>query len=512
MNTKPLALALLLLALLLSACQPPSPTVIAPILPTAEPTGTAKVEPTNTATLLPTSTTDPSPTPSPIPTQEKSRYTSERYGVSFKVPEGLEQVGEDHFEGGTRFITIEPFESVANYVSRACDWEANLHPEKYGLRPQLELESFFPEFVIASCTLIPAPDAADPTVQIFFRSFQMTEKPKLAVLRMDPESAGLVQRTFQLIFPEGDAPDPEPDLRLVSTVFPFAGPTTQEVSGFTFSKWQGLQEKLDELRMQGLEKVPSLNTDRFLNEHNTVLARFGYRLEEKPGPNGSTSYDLYQGEQLVEDNLGIGFWPIRASENDFSLVMEDLEARMGSGMVNFRKSGMAGNTDYDLDLHFWMPPLFVGDTLLTVEKETDGSTTRAVVKQEGKAVYTYSSSMYDYERTLVRSFDAWDGHWVMNANNTLIIDGENINTKLGYGEIFDWQIFEGQPWFFFEKDGRYGISYAGEELPIIFEHIPHLGCCGGWHNPSGSENWGHHGWISFFAWEDGAYSYYEVRK
>ena len=52
-------------------------------------------------------------------------------------------------------------------------------------------------------------------------------------------------------------------------------------------------------------------------------------------------------------------------------------------------------------------------------------------------------------------------------------------------------------------------SYSMEKNEYKFEKD---GRCGGWHNAFGPWLTGAGSPITFFAWEDGAYSYYEVRK
>ena len=97
------------------------------------------------------------PTPAPI-------YTSERFGVSFDLPSGWKEVGEDHFAGPDGFVQVEPFESVANTTLRVCDWEMNLHPERYGSRPRADIIGPEPFIEQPPCKIIPSADAADQMI------------------------------------------------------------------------------------------------------------------------------------------------------------------------------------------------------------------------------------------------------------------------------------------------------------------------------------------------------------
>ena len=84
--------------------------------------------------------------------------------------------------------------------------------------------------------------------------------------------------------------------------------------------------------------------------------------------------------------------------------------------------------------------------------------------------------------------------------------GESLNQLNGYDETFGFQILAGEPFFFFKKDGEFGLNYASEEVMLGFDEVAHHYCCGfGIYNPKHYENM-----VAFFASKDGVRYYVEA--
>jgi hypothetical protein len=77
----------------------------------------------------------------------------------------------------------------------------------------------------------------------------------------------------------------------------------------------------------------------------------------------------------------------------------------------------------------------------------------------------------------VTGFWSWDGHWLLEMDSVVVQDGELLNQSLGYEEIFNWQLMGGEPFYFFQKGAGYGLSYAGQELPLRYDDILHGQLC-----------------------------------
>jgi len=106
---------------------------------------------------------------------------------------------------------------------------------------------------------------------------------------------------------------------------------------------------------------------------------------------------------------------------------------------------------------------------------------------------------------LSANLDHWYGTWALEVEGSLGVDGQLMNPVWGYGEIFDYQLLGGKPFFFFEQDGQVGISYDGQELPVQYDEVIHGECCGGMNNPRSSEHM-----VWFYARREGKWYYVEI--
>ena len=77
----------------------------------------------------------------------------------------------------------------------------------------------------------------------------------------------------------------------------------------------------------------------------------------------------------------------------------------------------------------------------------------------------------------VRGFWSWKEHWLLEMDSVVVQDGELLNHKLKYAEMFEWHLMNDEPFYFFQKDLSYGISYAGQELPLRYDDIIHGQLC-----------------------------------
>jgi hypothetical protein len=88
----------------------------------------------------------------------------------------------------------------------------------------------------------------------------------------------------------------------------------------------------------------------------------------------------------------------------------------------------------------------------------------------------------------------------------IVQDGELLNERYGYDEAFGFQLMNGKPFYFFKRDGRIGISYDSQEVPLGYAQIPHYRCCSGAEvNPKIAQNI-----VAFFAQRDGEWYYVEI--
>lgn len=99
-----------------------------------------------------------------------------------------------------------------------------------------------------------------------------------------------------------------------------------------------------------------------------------------------------------------------------------------------------------------------------------------VIKNNQDVIYSfavYTEPLYSANRFIV-----WNGHWILAARDFLIQDGENINKKLNFDEIFSWSLIDNKPVYFFRMGPRIGLSYNGGILPLEYQEVAHHYCCG----------------------------------
>ncbi len=102
---------------------------------------------------------------------------------------------------------------------------------------------------------------------------------------------------------------------------------------------------------------------------------------------------------------------------------------------------------------------------------------------------------------------SWDGHWVLELENDIIIDGQSLSAQAGYEAAFGWQLIGGQPFYFFQQGGQIAMSYACTTIePYRFSEVIHNQCCeGSMFNLSGNAFM-----VWFYAQKDGMWDYVEA--
>ena len=240
--------------------------------------------------------------------------------------------------------------------------------------------------------------------------------------------------------------------------------------------------------------------------NNRLLEPFGYRLKDQTLDNGPSSITLYQGEQPLLERLEMAYpasvYHNEQGQGDFALVVIDAQSQ---GWL-VRTSGV---TAYDLGVSQYTRPVFAGQRLISLESYY-GEDTRLhlSVRQDGSEIYQYRP-LGSGASEPVQGLSSWDGHWVLEINGFLIVDGVIWNKKdFPAGEIFNWHMLNGKPLFFFTRAGQTGIWYDGRELPVTYDRVVHYRCCeSAIFNPGGSDPM-----IWFYAQRDGYWYYVELGK
>lgn len=243
-------------------------------------------------------------------------------------------------------------------------------------------------------------------------------------------------------------------------------------------------------RQDWREPVPA----RMVATPNRILAAFGYHLEPVPSESVPT-YRLYREDVLIQDGI-THFWPVTVNErrDDFALPIE----------IQYRTIKIVQRDT----IQEWNPgpgvrtlPVYYGDELITTRQEG----WEEIRVERGDEVL-YKVQVEPTIDNPVKGLWSWDGHWVLEVEGQVIIDGQSLNQELGHDEIFGWALIRGEPFYFFAQDGQVGLSYAGETLPHAYEDVVHYQCC----EPAAFNPGNNESMVWFHALQDGIWHYVEA--
>lgn len=233
---------------------------------------------------------------------------------------------------------------------------------------------------------------------------------------------------------------------------------------------------------------------------NRSLAPFGYRLvgnerSDHPAP----LYNLYRGETLIlRDLTYMGPVSVSARGDDFTLVVETRQ----SGEFLIRPSGVE---KWDSMEHAFTRPVFVDNDLVTLDLKEDHGLRVFGIVRAGRPVYASVVARGPVDEP-IKGLGAWDGHWVLEIDGKLLVDGKSLNEEMGYEEVFGWRLLAGQPFYFFKQGGRIGVSYGGDVLPHRYDEVIHYKCC----EPAAFNVAGNETMVWFHGLKDGTWHYVEM--
>lgn len=234
----------------------------------------------------------------------------------------------------------------------------------------------------------------------------------------------------------------------------------------------------------------------YLKEPNQILAPFGYELRSLAG--GYTRmFQLFKGDMLLVDQITFFWQPtVRQDGTDFALFLENDHGRRM--LVNLQ------GVEVQKDVYaVQSQPIYAGNNLVYAVDGID----QVTIWQGQTVIFSTKIDSPNPTSTSLKNFTAWDGKWVLEVPDEVFVNGESLNQQLGYPKIYNWQLIAGEPFFFFEQNGRVQISYAGEVLPgYAYDEVIHYRCCEpAAFNPAGSANMA---W--FYAQRGGQWQYVEA--
>lgn len=108
--------------------------------------------------------------------------------------------------------------------------------------------------------------------------------------------------------------------------------------------------------------------------------------------------------------------------------------------------------------------------------------------------------------TVTEIYDDEDDEYMFSTIGHIILDGEDLNQRYAYQEMFGFQLLNGKPFNYFNQNGEIGFSYDDQEIRLGYEAVSHYGCCSAAAlNPKPAKNM-----VSFFAQKNGGWYYVEI--
>ncbi len=207
--------------------------------------------------------------------------------------------------------------------------------------------------------------------------------------------------------------------------------------------------------------------------NNRVLEPFGYSHDR---------YNIYKSGEVIARHI---YWirpvSVNASQTNFIVDVE-----LFGGIHVFNKDGIEKRT--------WSSgreaKCYVGDRMLSIDVAS------VAHQQVTFSAYLDDTLAYQTELFPVSTYGIYDGPWsydnhwaivLLDAEkdeadnwkqvNRVIVDGQDLNSVYGYQQSFQFAVLAGHPFYFYQKDGKIGISFDKAELPREYDEIPHYRCC-----------------------------------
>ncbi len=215
-------------------------------------------------------------------------------------------------------------------------------------------------------------------------------------------------------------------------------------------------------KWKNLRKKPNFDINR-INENIKNLKLKEVTVKNRDGCRYILSIN---GKILDTCIIWISKWEVE--KNNYLLALKDKIVH--NGYIKKWNSREHGNT---------YPSLYMKH-LLTVEKvKSNGKNCndgiRYAIKKEGQSIYEYETvECADYQ---TKAFFVLDGRWYLQIGNRLIVDGNNINKKMKYKEVFNCRKVLSKLFYIAKQGDIYRMYYNNEVIGGTYDYIFHDRCC-----------------------------------
>jgi hypothetical protein len=452
-------LVTLLVALLLSGCgatAAPAPEATAsaptatplptPLTQSTTPAAEQATPPVTRATATPqgADTTDWT-----VPPEGWQEHASQRWAVSFHVPEDWQETAPDHLVGEDGFAWLAPFEGPGTSVDQACEWLANYHRDRYGPAPGV--------------MSVPRENVVD--VHNF---------PCLILGGATEEHEGVEYEAAIVLVNVASASDQGPSFLQLSVDPGHALAIAGSLSYLT-----------------ELPPVPTLSA-----------SSFGRELAPEEIPEKLPAQVENFGDLTLED------YTVVDATVDGPGYFEFLQ-RIPDAVLDVRRAWRQVPPEPPLEPVQVDGHRVAVEQLAYEGVKLPGQPVYATyvsVQMDGQEVYRYNMAIGHAAVFPLYYLGNWKGKWVVEANGMLIVDGAIVNQNWGYDEIFGCRQLNGRPFYFYVVGDKTYLSYGGEALPVSYDYVTHGHCC----EPAAFNVAGNEQMVWFYALSERSWHYVEL--
>ena len=433
----------------------------------------------------PSQTSIPSATPSPTPTATPTgpaTYGDERQGITFAYPRQWQEKAPGVLEGSSGYAQIEYAADDGARPDAICQGEANRDkPARYGSFPEI-VELKLPSFP-AACLILPSSDQPEDRRGEALALVWPSAPSERLLLRADQEHIREIVESLRPGPSQSLAtPQPEPclpvEVGLAPNVIDEAGLQVDEFPAAQSSNCSPEQQP-DLFNQaasagQAAARAAQIAASQWgwarINRLNQNLAPFGVQVWAS-----NKRFTFYQWGQLLSSRINwVGPLAMNASYTDFALPVID---SYDAGTYVMSPAGIQPQEDWNILLFDRVYPVYVGDDLISLAYDTERYPrpihTPALlnVLKNGEVIQTLSVSGSTAAGGAARYLASWEGHWLLELSGVLVQDGDILNDRLGYSEMFAWRLVNGRPFYFYRQDGKINASYDGQTIALGYDEV-----------------------------------------
>ena len=470
----------LILTILLSSCVQSTTPQIVPsvtIASTASSTQVPSLVSTATPTYPPLVSNLVTVTPTyfaPMPTESYQQvYIDPACWFSVNLPANWESTSVNVFSGEDGFFETGylPQMMYMPHTHSVCDWLANINTNSvYGVffSPSLYLNHN-----ANACMLKSMPDITPANAQAIIENPNVNAERRFFYIKTDAEHFDEIIETFAWLRPAERKQELEFKLMPVRPEDTIFWENAVLLSSKFLVKEYALPPELQNespysMAFSRFKPIDVPTMESKINDKpsiNEQLKTYGY--EVRIDPNGITSPQLYKDGNILFDNISLvqkGVYTFSTSTKPIFAFIVDARKK-GCYLIQNDELIEWGNCFND---PYYAPILYKGKLLWL--RAIDFSHIQVETSRRDE-FFSFATSYGS--RWPVTQFSSWNDHWILGIGDFLIQDGEIINEKFGFEEIFEWHIVNDKPFYFFRKGPKIGISYDENFLLLDYEKIAH---------------------------------------